>query len=370
MGTGVAAETPEACVLPLLELAASSCGVPDAFHLGAELVANGYFEAGLVGQWEAIADGIWLRIQEHPRPEEVLLAFSRHPEARVRFHAPGLWARFGLEQAEAILIPLRRLAADEDFRVMEAVQAFGLRPLAHHEGVHMLDLLDSWFRDCDPRVRRAAMTAVRPRGFWVRDLEWARDAPGHLVPVLESFRDEDDRFPANAVANCCNDISRRHPLLAISLLGRWRAESHGLQGEHMVRKGLRSLLKAGDPRVLELFGFGRLEVELDVSMRPGPVVAPNTNLHFELNFRNRGRDSMVDLVYEIQTPGRVQGRPRRKRYQAGHFELPGGADHVLKIRERIFDRKAAPLLEGESRVLFHGNGEVLAEVPFQIQRDG
>lgn len=370
MGAGVSAETPANTVLPLLELAASGAGVKGAMHLGAELEAGGYFEAGLVGQWQMIHELLWQRLKEQKESANSIAQLARYPEPKIRFYIPGLWARWGAEKPQAALGAILPLAADDDFRVLESSQAFGIRPFAQQLGPAILDLLEPWFRHEDPRVRRAAITAVRPRGFWVKNLEWAVEQPGYLVPILESFRDEDDRFPANAVANCCNDISRRQPLLALSLLGRWLQEGQGAQTEHMARKGLRSLSKAGDPRVLELFGFGKLDVKVDAKLRQGKTVAPNTNLCFELQVENLGSACQFELVYELESTGRIAGRPRRKRYQGGRFELEAGQQTELLVRERIFDRKAALLIDGAAGANFLFNGELTARVDFAIQREG
>lgn len=369
MGSGVSAETLENTAVPLIELAASSAGIQGAMHLGAELLANGYFDAGLVGQWQMIHDLLWQRLQEHKEASKVIRELAAFPEAKVRFYVPGLWARWGENRPEAAIEALLPLAADTDFRVLESAQAFGLRPFTQQFGPASLDLLKDWFQHQDPRVRRAAVTAVRPRGFWVKNLDWAVQHPGLLVPMLDSFRDEADRFPANAVANCCNDISRRQPLLALSLLGRWLQEGHGPQLEHMARKGLRSLSKAGDPRVLALFGFGKVDLGISGVLRQGKEVAPNTNLCFELQVENQGSACQVELVYEIETTGRKVGRPRRKRYQGGSYEFEAGQKREILVRERIFDRKAAPLIEGAAAANFLFNGELGTRVDFDIQRD-
>lgn len=369
MGSGVSAETLENTVVPLLELAASTAGVKGAMHLGAELQSNGYFDVGLVGQWQMIHELLWQRLQERKDAARVIQKLARFPEAKVRFYVPGLWARWGENCPEAALEAILPLAADVDFRVMESAQAFGVRPFTQALGSASLDFLDGWFQHDDARVRRAAVTAVRPRGFWVKNLDWAVQHPGLLVPMLDRFRDEADRFPANAVANCCNDISRRQPLLALSLLGRWLQEGHGPQLEHMARKGLRSLSKAGDPRVLALFGFGKVDLGITGVLRQGAKVAPNTNLCFELQVHNQGEACQVELVYEIESTGRKVGRPRRKRYQGGSYDFEAGQQREILVRERIFDRKAAPLIEGAAAANFLFNGELGVRVDFEIQRE-
>ncbi|MHC4380888.1 MAG: hypothetical protein ACYSU1_07345 [Planctomycetota bacterium] len=365
--SGVSAETPIDTALPLLETAAFQCGLPGAMQIGQELESDGYFEAGLVAQWHLVHATLWSRLADLPDPHSALIRWSSHPEAKVRFFAPGLWSLWGAERPEAALRGLLPLADDSDFRVLESTQAFGIRPFCRSSGPEILTLLGPWFEHESPRVRRSAMSAVRPRGFWVKNLEWAVENPAYLAPVLEGFRLEAHRFPANSVANCFNDISHRHPLFALGILQRWLEVGEGEQVEHVARKGLRSLLKAGDPQALALFGFGEVDVAMQVSLAQGKVVAPTTNLHFDLELENRGQGCEVELVYEIETTGRNPNRPRRKKYQGGRHLLPEGKLE-LRIRERIFDRKAAPLIDGDAAARFYLNGVEQGAVAFRIDR--
>ena len=365
--SGISAETPIDTALPLLEAAAFQCGLPGSLQIGQELESRGYFEAGLVAQWHMVHEVLWQRICDLPDPRSALARWSAHAEPKVRFFGPGLWALWGIERPEAALAGLLPLADDTDFRVLESTQAFGLRPFCQSLGPDILELLALWFCHDSPRVRRSAMSAVRPRGFWVKNLEWAVENPAYLAPVLEGFRLEQDRFPANAVANCLNDISHRHALFTLGILQRWLAAGEGAQMEHVARKGLRSLLKAGDPQALALFGFGEVDVDLAVHLRQGEVVGPNTNLHFDLTLENRGAACEVELVYEIETTGRNPKRPRRKKYQGGRHLLPEGKLD-LRVRERIFDRKAAPLIDGNAAARFYLNGVEQGAVLFRIDR--
>lgn len=365
--SSVSAESVEDTALPLLEAAAFQVGLGAAMHLGQELEAEGYFEEGLVAQWHCIHGALWRRIEGCSDPQRALEAWSSHPEPKVRFFAPGLWALWGPEQPEAALEGLLTLADDSDFRVLEAVQAFGVRPFAQELGPEVLHLLESWIEHPSPRVRRSAMSSIRPRGFWVKNLAWAVENPAYLAPVLERFRLEEDRFPANAVANCLNDISKKHPLYVLGMMQRWLEGGEGEQVEHVARKGLRSLLKSGDARALALFGFGEVDIALEAKLKQGKTVPPNTNLQFDLQLQNDGAACEVELVYEIETTGRNPKRPRRKKYQGGRYLVPEG-EMAMRVRERIFDRKAAPLLDGPAVTRFFLNGSLAGEVPFTVKR--
>lgn len=371
--SSVRAETALDSSLPLLEAAGFQIGLGSALHLGQELEASGYYEEGLVAQWHCIHAALWRRMRDLATPRRAVEAWSRHPEPKVRFFAPGLWALWAtdeegdLQDPEDALTGLLPLADDADFRVLEAVQAFGVRPFAQSLGPQVLHRLEDWIGHPSPRVRRSAMSAIRPRGFWVKNLTWAVENPAYLAPVLERFRLEEDRFPANAVANCLNDISKKHPLYVLGMMQRWLELDDGEQVEHVARKGLRSLLKAGDPRALALFGFGEVDIALKAALKQGQSVPPNTNLQFDLQLHNAGQACEVELVYEIETTGRNPKRPRRKKYQGGRYLVPEG-EMAMRVRERIFDRKAAPLIDGPAVTRFYLNGALAGEVPFQVKR--
>ncbi|MBL7008334.1 MAG: hypothetical protein ISR76_05000 [Planctomycetes bacterium] len=368
-GEGLSRETPESSVLPLLEAACLETGVPRPLALQRELVAAGYWEATLLEQWGLVSTLLSAHLAEAPDPLEALFRLSGQVDARVRFFVPA--AADGLLQGspEAALGFYRRLAADPDKRVAEAVQAFGLRPLAERMGPSIVGPLRAWTDDPSPFVRRAAVEATRPRGVWVRHLRWSVEDPALLLPLLRPLRREQDRYPANAVANCLNDISRTRPQLAREVVRGWLDEEpRGPLVAHMAAKGLRSLVKQGDPLALRLLGFGRLEVQVNARLSGGPRVRPNQALQFELEVSNQGPAGEAKLVYEIETPGRVAGRPRRKRYQGRVLRLPAGDRLKVRCRERIFDTRAAPLIDGACRARFFLNGEVAAELAFELAR--
>ena len=368
-GDGLSRETPEDSVLPLLEAACLEAGVPRALALQRGLVAAGYWQASLLEQWGLVSDHLGEHLQEAPDPLEPLRRLAVQADARIRFFVPAAAGPLLEGRPAAALRFFRAMAGDLDKRVAEAVQAFGGRPLAERMGPAVLAELLPWTADPSPFVRRAAVEATRPRGVWVRHLRWAVEEPALLLPLLRALRREHERYPANAVANCLNDISRTRPQLACEVLRGWLEEPEpGPLLGHIAAKGLRSLTKQGDPRALRLLGFDALRVEVAAALAGGPVARPNQALQFELRVRNLGPAADAKLVYEIETPGKLSGRPRRKRYHGRVLRLP--AEDLLRVRcrERIFDTKAAPLLDGPCRARFYFNGEQVAELPFELRR--
>jgi 3-methyladenine DNA glycosylase AlkC len=368
-GDGLSRETPEDSVLPLLEAACLEAGVPGALGLQRAVVAAGYWEASLLDQWALVSRVLAEQLEEAPDRLPPLLALASSPDARIRFFVPAALDRILGEQPEVVLPICRRMAADRDKRVAEAVQAFAVRPAAERLGPAVLEVLRPWTEDASPFVRRAAVEATRPRGVWVKHLRWAVEQPALLLPTLRRMRREEELYPANAVANCLNDISWTRPQLTKEVLQGWLEEEvPGPLLRHIAAKGLRTLTKAGDPQALRLLGFEALEVEAEARLaEPGPA-RPNKMLAFDLVVRNRGRAASAKLVYEIETPGKNPQRPRRKRYHGRPLRLPGGEELVVRSRERLFDTRAAPLIDGPCRIRFFLNGEPVAELPFVLER--
>ncbi|TAH35964.1 MAG: hypothetical protein EYC70_12000 [Planctomycetota bacterium] len=362
-------EPQERSSLPLLEAAAHAAGVPGALSLARDLRRAGYFSKTLLGQWELVAELLAERLAPAADPVGTALRLARHPEPRVRFHAPGTISRLLAAQPREALRVLQGLAADPDPRVGEAMTAFGVRPNAEALGPEAVAALLPWSADAAAAVRRAAVEGTRPRGVWVRRLAWAVEAPARLVPLLERLRNDTELVVANAVGNSLNDISKDHPEFALDIAGQWLAQRRpGPWTAHSVRKGLRTLVKEGEPRALRLLGFRPLQVEARARLRNGTQAAPNSALHFELRLRNLGGSAAAHLVYEIETPGRLAGRPRRKRFHWGSLQLPARDTLAVRVRERIFDTRAAPLLDGPCRAGFFLNGQPVAEVRFELRR--
>ncbi|MBT3341214.1 MAG: hypothetical protein HN405_09835 [Planctomycetes bacterium] len=366
-GAGFVAETQPTTALPLLEMACLECGLPAALHLSAEVEAAGYFEMGQLAQWRCIQAVMVGHLAEAQDAIAVATRFSEHKESRVQFFAPGMWAHLHASHPNLAWQVLAELASSTDLRVAESVQAFGVRPLAHKLGATVVAQLRPWVLDENPMVRRAAIEATRPRGIWVKRMVWAVESPALLLPLLEPMRDENFRLAANSTGNCLNDIAKDNPELVLEVLTRWKQEGKGEQTQHIVQKGLRGLLKAGDTRALSLLGFGGLELEVKV-VAEQEVVRPNSAVVYHLHCTNLGASAKGHLAVEICTPGKVEGRPRRRRRNLGEVDLPQSGTCVVRVRERVFDTKAAPLIDGQGAILFFLDGEEIAQVEFCLKR--
>ena len=102
-------------------------------------------------------------------------------------------------------------------------------------------------------VRRLASEGCRPRLPWAMALPNLKENPAPIIPILENLKNDPARFVRLSVANNLNDIAKDNPEIVIDLVKKWKGESKEV--DWIIKHGCRTLLKQGNPEVMELFGF-------------------------------------------------------------------------------------------------------------------
>lgn len=132
---------------------------------------------------------------------------------------------------------------------------FGIRPLLRHDLPRALEVIRStWLESDDADVRRLASEGTRPY------LPWATRVPGLTAksfptrPILDALYRDASEYVRRSVANHLNDVSRHDADAVIDTARSWLAAPDA-NTMAVVRRGLRTLIKQGDPGALELMGF-------------------------------------------------------------------------------------------------------------------
>ncbi|HEX7308962.1 DNA alkylation repair protein [Lentzea sp.] len=164
---------------------------------------------------------------------------------------------------------------------------FAIRTLLRHDLGRALEIVGGWTGSADEHVRRLASEGTRPYLPWAVRVPEVLARPGVTVPVLDAlYRDESD-YVRRSVANHLNDLSRDHPRIVAVTARRWLAAPDA-NTERLVRHGLRTLVKRGDPEALGLLGFAPAEVEVDGPHLDQDVVPVGGSLRFTASVRNTG----------------------------------------------------------------------------------
>jgi len=153
---------------------------------------------------------------------------------------------FGLDNFETSVMALEELTK-------HGTSEFAIRPFMIQHTDKMLPILKGWTKHKNEHVRRLAAEGSRPRGVWTAHIEAFKKDARPVIEILEQLKADESLYVRKAVANNLNDISKDHPDLVVSVASEWLKTNH----EHtnwIVKRGLRTLIKTGQPKALQLLG--------------------------------------------------------------------------------------------------------------------
>lgn len=201
-----------------------------------------------------------------------------------------------------------------------------------------LDRLREWTADPSEHVRRLVSEGTRPRLPWAAQLPAFRADPEPVLGLLELLKDDPSEYVLRSVGNNLNDISKDHPERAVEVAQAWMPRP-------LVRRGLRTLVKAGDPRALAILGYvpGTATAQAQLPAR----LTIGERLRLAMDVDSDG-PVMVDIVVEFV---RARGTGR-KVFKGGELSGSGTVRRTISF-EQLSTRRMYP---GPHRVSVLLNG--------------
>jgi 3-methyladenine DNA glycosylase AlkC len=200
---------------------------------------------------------------------------------------------------------------------------FSIRAYIDRYPERTVEQLRTWATDDNVHVRRLVSEGTRPRLPWAPRLRRFQEDPQPVIELLEILKDDEEEYVRRSVANNLNDISKDHPALAVETAARWWSDNQDTR--RMVRHGLRTLIKAGDPHALAILGFGsESPVRLQgVAIEPKKVhIGESVRITADLdNASNRQGAALVDFVVHFV---KANGTTSPKVFKGGERSLPAG----------------------------------------------
>lgn len=163
----------------------------------------------------------------------------------------------------------------------------------------MMEQMLIWSKHDHWGVRRLASEGCRPRLPWAMALPGLKENPAPIIPILENLKNDPSRFVRLSVANNLNDIAKDNPETVIDLVKRWKGESEEV--DWVIKHGCRTLLKQGNPEVMELFGFDSIQnISIENFQISTPEVKVGDSLEFSFNLlNNNNKNKRIRLEYGI-----------------------------------------------------------------------
>jgi 3-methyladenine DNA glycosylase AlkC len=320
-----------------------------------ERTVDGLAPLELKGRLRHIADGLQHVLPEPPgQVVAVLDEALRSPtfDGWMVWPVAELIGRIGPSDPNTVVPFMARLTGRSSCE-------FAIRPCLeqHRELTHAQ--LQRWVDHPDEHVRRLVSEGTRPRLPWGARLTALQADPAPSIALLDRLRDDPSAYVRRSVANHLGDIVKDHPELALAVAQRWRAEG-GDHVDEVVRHGLRTLIKAGDPQALGLIGY---DTDAPVVLRAFAVdpeqlaIGQRTTLTAALESDG---DQPVPVVVEylIHYLG-VRGPRKAKAYRWAERVLQPGEVCELTRRQRFAHASIRRLEPGEQVVEVQVNGRVL-----------
>jgi hypothetical protein len=211
-----------------------------------------------------------------------------------------------------------------------------------------------------------ASEGCRPRLPWAKALPAFKADPSAILPVLEKLSNDPSEYVRRSVANNLNDIAKDHPDVTLEVGRRWIGTSK--ETDWIVRHACRTLLKAGDPRALRLFGFEDpvgVGVEALGMDDPEPRIGDATAYRFDLLLSEKSPTKLrVDLAVDYM---KASGKPSRKVFKIaeGVYKAPG--KHRLERKIDFQQRSTRKHYAGEHRLVVVVNGVKMADLSFALR---
>lgn len=176
---------------------------------------------------------------------ELLYAVASQGEGFLNMVYPDIVEMYGIDEYDTSVEAL------EHFTKFSSSE-FAVRPFLI-KYPRMIQEMEKWSKSNNEHVRRLASEGCRPRLPWAIALPEYKKDPSHILPILENLQDDESEYVRRSVANNLNDISKDNPEVTIEIAQRWYGQTK--EKDKLVKHACRSLLKAGDPRILPLFGY-------------------------------------------------------------------------------------------------------------------
>ena len=247
---------------------------------------------------------------------------------------------------------------------------FAVRPMILHDQPRMLAEMQKWTQNSCEHIRRLATEGCRPRLPWAMALPPLKRDPEPILPILEALRDDTSEYVRRSVANNLNDIAKDHPTRVLGIAERWLHETpsncSASDRRRLVKHACRTLLRAGDPRAMPLFGF-RDPTSITVENFRLDQTSIKLGESIEFAFRIGGDAPIgrvrVDYAVFYQ---KANGKLSPKVFKISEFDCKT-AERAISRRHKFRDLSTRKHHAGPHQIELRINGVAKAKLGFELR---
>ncbi len=240
---------------------------------------------------------------------------------------------------------------------------FCIRPLLIAAPDRTLRELHRWIDDESPHVRRLVSEGTRPRLPWGTRLPAFQADPSPVLDLLERLRDDPSEYVRRSVANNLNDIAKDHPSVVLGVAARWLRDAPP-ERRALVEHALRTLVKAGDPQALAMFGAGGDALRVKARVTPA-ALRVGESVVVTASVTNRG-SVPAHVVVDVRLHFVKARGSSVKVFKLGRRDLAPDERYEFTRSYPMLHRSIRKLHPGSHRVEVQVNGRVVRAGSFEL----
>ncbi len=247
---------------------------------------------------------------------------------------------------------------------------FAVRPFLVKHPKKTFSTLKKWTADKNEHIRRWASEGTRPRLPWGMKLHASIVDPTPGLEILEKIKFDDSLYVRKSIANHLNDIAKDHPDLVIETLKAWQKKvtaKDKAKLDWITKQALRTLIKQGYPKALEVMGFGgKAEVKLGELKLNKKKFTEKDILTFELEMISKSAKAQtlaIDYIIHYQKAG---NKLSPKVFKLKVLELKPKEAFILKKNHSLKPVTTRKHYAGLHKLEIQINGKVLATAEWHL----
>lgn len=288
-------------------------------------------------------------------------ALKQNPQDQVGLEGFLVWplteyiATYGLSHWDSSLAALKTMTPL--FTAEFAIRSFFLK-----DPKRMIEIFQSWVNDTNPHVRRLVSEGSRPLLPWAPKLPLFLADPNWTTPLLVALKNDTSKYVNTSVANHFNDLSKQHPQWVVKQLKHW-------PNDWVVKKALRTLIKAGYPPALNLIGASEVPVKtsqlklLTPQIKLGEMVMGQVTL---TNLSPKAAKFIVDVeIYLLKANQTL----RPKVFKGITLTIPANKSQLIQLKTPLRKVTTRTYYPGQHYWALKINGKKTTKKVFQLSVD-
>ncbi len=267
-------------------------------------------------------------------------------------------ARRGIDRPERALPLLHALT-------QRFTAEWAIRPFIVRHPALVFATLQRWTADPSEHVRRLVSEGSRPRLPWGLQLKGLIADPSPTLPLLRALQDDPSDYVRRSVANHLNDIAKDHPGVVATWLQTHLPQAPAAR-RTLLRHASRTLIKAGDRRVLAAWGLDRPFRGQALLMLQPKRLHVGEVLQLTLMLASTAKvPQKLAIDYAVHHV-KADGRLSPKVFKGWTLELSPGESRTLVKRHSLREVTTRRYHPGRHALDVRINGRVVAHAGFTL----